>query len=157
METDKQNQALEAVQQFIMRREKRVQTRSTAAEMLASELTPAAESKWTLTQLHILSLVKKQPGALNNTLLAERLHLSKPAVTKAVRPLVERQLLLPSHNVANQKEIYYRLSEQGGASAEAHDRIHERLKDEYIRLFGAFSDEELDVIIRFLNAWSSLI
>ncbi|GIO88454.1 putative HTH-type transcriptional regulator YvnA [Paenibacillus faecis] len=156
METDKHSQALEAVQQFIMRREKRMQRRSTAVGKLASELTPTGV-KWTLTQLHILSMVQKQPEALNNTLLAERLHLSKPAVTKAVRPLVEQQLLLPSRHAANQKEVYYRLSEQGDALAEAHDRIHERMKEEYIKLFKAFSNEELDVIIRFLTAWSNLI
>ncbi|WP_256701662.1 MULTISPECIES: MarR family transcriptional regulator [Paenibacillus] len=110
-----------------------------------------------MTQLHILSLVNENPNGWNNTLLSTELNVSKPAVTKAVNALIENDLLLSTKKAENNKEVYYDITHPGRELAVEHDKLHKIIEGKYYDLFRTFSEEELDVVIRFLDGWSKLI
>lgn len=57
----------------------------------------AIVSDWTLTQLHIVAVIKEK-GKANNIMLSEILNVSKPAITKAVKKLLEHNILEKKHN-----------------------------------------------------------
>ncbi|GIN14297.1 hypothetical protein J26TS2_41640 [Shouchella clausii] len=111
----------------------------------------AIVSDWTLTQLHIVAIVKEKERA-NNTMLAEHLNVSKPAVTKAVKKLLDQQILEKIQQADNKKEVFYRLTKSGEMLAFIHDQLHEQARNRYMRIFAEFNSTELETIIRFLHA-----
>lgn len=153
MNNNKHEEVLQAIQNFITARERTVQKREDLAFKTLGEL-DKTQRRWTLTQLHILSLINKNNNLMNNASLAAKLNISKPAVTKAINILKNHDLILTTKKSNNNKELYYTLTDDGQKLANVHDQLHEKVKEQYIELFQAFSEEELDVVIRFLNAWS---
>lgn len=72
----------------------------------------AIVSDWTLTQLHIVAAIKEK-GKANNITLSETLNVSKPAITKAVKKLLEHNILEKMQQEDNKKEVYYMLTKSG--------------------------------------------
>ncbi len=88
----------------------------------------AIVSDWTLTQLHIVAVIKEK-GKANNIMLSEILNVSKPAITKAVKKLLEHNILEKKHNKKIiKKEVYYLLTKSGEMLALIHNRLHEQAK-----------------------------
>ncbi|MBR3204861.1 MAG: MarR family transcriptional regulator, partial [Bacillus sp. (in: Bacteria)] len=88
METNEQI-VLKAIQDLIMHREKK---RNDPTDPLITT-TDTLKQDWTLTQLHILSMIQANPNESNNTFLSQQLKLSKPAITKAVKKLIEKGMV----------------------------------------------------------------
>ncbi|GIN73407.1 putative HTH-type transcriptional regulator YvnA [Bacillus sp. J14TS2] len=143
---NKQAEAMEALKQLIMKREEADRNRK-AINVSDEE---AAISDWTLTQLHIVAVIKEKEKA-NNTTLAERLNISKPAVTKAVKKLLEHHMIEKTQREGNKKEVHYLLSDSGKMLAVIHEQLHEKAEARYLRIFEKFNTEELETIIKFLN------
>ncbi|GGP08623.1 MarR family transcriptional regulator [Oceanobacillus neutriphilus] len=143
----KNTEALEALEQFIKERE--------AADKIRKQAKISQEqsiiSDWTLTQLHIVATIQEK-GRANNTTLSESLNVSKPAITKAVRKLLEHHILEKIQEEENKKEVYYLLTKSGEMLALIHAQLHEQARENYLRIFDEFNTAELETIIRFLHA-----
>lgn len=150
-----QKQAFQAVEQLLLKREQNVQRQQQLAEQMAAEM-DVPSHKWTITQLHLLSILKTQ-GEANNMYLAEQLRISRPAVTKATAILLKHELIREVRRLQNLKEVYYTLTPAGEQLATIHERLHSRLVEQYEQLFGQFDEAELTTIIRFLHAWAACI
>ncbi|MCL9659508.1 MarR family transcriptional regulator [Paenibacillus hunanensis] len=150
-----QKQAFQAVEQLLLKREQNVQRQQQLAEQMAAEM-DVPSHKWTITQLHLLSILKTQ-GEANNMYLAEQLRISRPAVTKATAILLKHELIREVRRLQNLKEVYYTLTPAGEQLATIHERLHSRLVEQYEQLFGQFDEAELSTIIRFLHAWAACI
>lgn len=144
---NKNTEALEALEQFIKEREAadkiRKQVKTSQEELIASD--------WTLTQLHIVATIKEN-GRANNTTLSESLNVSKPAITKAIRKLLDHHILEKIQEEDNKKEVYYLLTKSGEMLALIHAQLHEQARERYLRIFDEFNTAELEIIIRFLHA-----
>lgn len=143
---DKKTEALNALQQLIKEREAAQKRRSFNKKVTEDSIV----KDWTLTQLHIVSAIKEQ-GSANNSSLAETLHLSKPAITKAIRRMLEKHVIVKTRQEDNQKEVHYLLTEFGEQLASIHARLHEQAKSRYLSLLDGFNTDELDTIIAFLK------
>ncbi len=148
-------QAFQAVEQLLLKREQNVQRQQQLAEQMAAEM-DVPSHKWTITQLHLLSILQTQ-GEANNMYLAEQLRISRPAVTKATAILLKHELIREVRRPQNLKEVYYTLTPAGEQLATIHERLHSRLVEQYEQLFGQFDEAELSTIIRFLHAWAACI
>ncbi|PAD14661.1 MarR family transcriptional regulator [Shouchella clausii] len=144
---NKKEQALEALEQVIKEREAADRRR----KAMKGSQEESIVSDWTLTQLHIVAIVKEQERA-NNTMLAEHLNVSKPAITKAVKKLLDQQILEKTQLADNKKEVYYRLTKSGEMLTFIHSQLHEQARNRYMRIFAEFNSTELETIIRFLHA-----
>lgn len=109
-----------------------------------------------LTQLHILSLIVQRPNQLYNAMLSKLLNISKPGITKAIRFLLERQLISVVDNCPNEKEVRFKATIKGEKLENIHKKLHAEAQSHYETLFKHFSDSELNVVIRFLNYWSKV-
>jgi len=88
MEVKQRQLALQAIEEFIAQRDKKMNKRKSI---------PAAGDpihELTLTQLHMIALIKEHSPEANNAFLSSQLKISKPAVTKAVNQLIEKGLIL---------------------------------------------------------------
>ncbi|MGX9291867.1 MarR family transcriptional regulator [Bacillus sp. A015] len=152
MET-KEQIVLKAIQDLIMHREKR---RNDPTDPLITT-TDTLKQDWTLTQLHILSMIQANPNESNNTFLSQQLQLSKPAITKAVKKLIEKGMVDYCHRQGDKKSVYYSLTEEGTQLAALHDELHEKAVTSYLEFLHQFNEDELQVIERFLKAWKEKI
>lgn len=154
VENNIHKEAFEAVQDFILKREKRMQHEQQKVAEEAFKGEEHLRQHWTLTQLHIVSVINDSEALVNNAYLAEQLHVSKAAITKATNVLMKRSMIESQKKPNNNKELYYTLTAEGKKLAEIHDRMHEIAKQRYIELFEQFSESELKTVIRFLGEWS---
>jgi len=143
----KKEEALESLQHLITEREA-AQKRKRVDKSGKEE---AFVLDWTLTQLHIVATIKEK-GMANNTYLSENLKLSKPAITKAVKKLLQQNILMKIQQEDNKKEVYYLLTESGEKLALVHNQLHEKARIRYLSILDNFNIVELETIIKFLNA-----
>lgn len=141
---------LKAIEKLITQREAVTKKRTVGKESNKGEVSNVFTTEWTLTQLHAVAIIKENKAA-NNNLLAQELDISKPAVTKAVKKLLNHNMIIKIELEDNKKETYYTLTEAGEKLAFLHNQLHEKSRERYIHIFEEFSDSELEVVQRFLE------
>ncbi len=87
--------------------------------------------------IHTLVQIGKNPG-INLTNLAEKLDISKSAVSKFVRQLLELSLITKSKDINNRKEVIFYLSERGLEAYRGHEAFEKR--------FFAIVEKRLDLL-----------
>ncbi|MGR3779251.1 MarR family transcriptional regulator [Bacillus paramycoides] len=90
-------QTLKAIEDFVITREKK----KYASQEMIKELVSESENinkNWTLTQLHIVSVIHESKQQMNNTLLSMELNISKATISKAIRVLIDDKILLTHQN-----------------------------------------------------------
>ncbi|MGN4730037.1 MarR family transcriptional regulator [Bacillus cereus group sp. MYBK181-1] len=149
-------QTLKAIEDFVITREKK----KYASQEMIKELVSDYENinkNWTLTQLHIVSVIHESKQQMNNTLLSMELNISKATISKAIRILIDNRILLTHQNTDNKKEIFYTLTDKGIQLAIVHKKLHKIAHKRYSELFQQFDDSELQVVTKFLEAWKQCI
>ncbi|EHS04602.1 HTH domain protein [Staphylococcus lugdunensis VCU139] len=101
---DMQRKVILMLQKFIIERENADKRRKYRRENENLDLS--------LTQFHIIELIDKN-DKINNKFLAKELNLSKPAVTKSIKKLLSKNLVVELNNEENKREIYYKLTKKG--------------------------------------------
>lgn len=106
----------------------------------------------TNTQEHILMLLSQE--RLTNSDLAKRLNISQAAVTKAIKYLVSQGMLAFVKNKEDARVTYFELTDIAKPVAKEHTHHHDATLAVYKNLFNQFSEDEQDVIARFLKVFS---
>ena len=106
----------------------------------------------TNTQEHILMLLSHE--RLTNSDLAERSNISQAAVTKAIKYLVSQGMLASVKNKEDARVTYFELTDIAKPVAKEHTHHHDATLAVYKNLFNQFSEDEQDVIARFLKVFS---
>jgi len=106
----------------------------------------------TNTQEHILMLLSQE--RLTNSDLAKRLNISQAAVTKAIKYLVSQGMLASVKNKEDARMTYFELTDIAKPVAKEHTHHHDATLAVYKNLFNQFSEDEQDVIARFLKVFS---
>lgn len=106
----------------------------------------------TNTQEHILMLLSHE--RLTNSDLAKRLNISQAAVTKAIKYLVSQGMLASVKNKEDARVTYFELTDIAKPVAKEHTLHHDATLAVYKNLFNQFSEDEQDVIARFLKVFS---
>lgn len=106
----------------------------------------------TNTQEHILMLLSQE--RLTNSDLAKRLNISQAAVTKAIKYLVSHGMLASVKNKEDARVTYFELTDIAKPVAKEHTHHHDATLAVYKNLCNQFSEDEQDVIARFLKVFS---
>ena len=109
-----------------------------------------SDVKLTSTQEHILMLLAEQIST--NAKIAEKLKISPAAVTKALKKLQEQELIKSSRATNDERVVLWSLTEKAVPVAKEHTTHHEKTLSTYQELGNKFTDEEQEVISKFLSA-----
>ncbi|MCT1227700.1 MarR family transcriptional regulator [Lactococcus lactis] len=109
-----------------------------------------SDVKLTSTQEHILMLLAEQIST--NAKIAEKLKISPAAVTKALKKLQEQELIKSSRATNDERVVLWSLTEKAVPFAKEHATHHEKTLSTYQELGNKFTDEEQEVISKFLSA-----
>jgi DNA-binding MarR family transcriptional regulator len=108
-----------------------------------------------LTEVHCVDLIGRLERA-NVTRLAERMAMTRGAISKIAKRLLAKRLTESYRLPGNNKEIYYRLTEAGHRVFDDHARCHARARRAKAALLAGYSEAELSAVHRFLAALNTL-
>lgn len=108
-----------------------------------------SEAPLTNTQEHILMLLSE--ASLTNTDLSKRLGVSQAAVTKAIKSLIQKNMLETFKDERDGRVSFYRLTEEGRPIAEEHQHHHHHTIEAYEKLSATYTADEQELIARFLK------
>ncbi|MFL1696379.1 MarR family winged helix-turn-helix transcriptional regulator [Weissella kandleri] len=124
------------------------------AEQQREFLLSPSQDNLTTTQGHILMLLAEQPMQ-TNAQLADRLNLSRAAVTKAIKSLQHDaddggylEAVMDQHDG---RVVRFQLTEQGQLHAQDHLRQHQVTLQIYQELLNDYSESEQQVIKSFME------
>ncbi|MGX7052318.1 MarR family winged helix-turn-helix transcriptional regulator [Leuconostoc palmae] len=122
-----------------------VQTYAASSEFIQT----TTIQKINATQAHMLMLLKSTNAT--NTFLSDKMHLTKPAVTKAIKNLIAHGYVTATKDVLDKRSINYILTPKGIHLAEQHEISHQDLHHSIDHTIASFTLDQQDTIINFLN------
>ena len=101
--------------------------------------TPALQT----ASIHFIEMVGKHEDA-NMTELADMLSITKGAVSQMAAKLVEKNLIVKTHSGSNEKDTYFRLTEEGWKVFYGHERLHEKMYGEIEGILSQLTADDLE-------------
>ena len=104
------------------------------------------------SEIHCIEYIGKYKDA-NVTKMAESFYMTRGATSKLAKKLIAKGLIESYQKPENKKEIYYKLTESGWKIFDIHEKLHTEFSNRDKIVFEGFSEDELDIIIRFAKQY----
>lgn len=108
-----------------------------------------------ILSLHALEVISANEG-IKGIDIAKELNVTKGAVSKATRKLLDHGLIRKEQRPDNQKEIYYYLTPLGEELAELHRQMHLEKDKQALELLKDYDMQSLELITDFLEKMARL-
>jgi DNA-binding MarR family transcriptional regulator len=89
------------------------------------------------------------------TILAEAFYMTKSAISKITKKLIEKGYIESYQKPDNKKEIYYRLTRQGEVINKVHEELHKEFQERDRAVFEQVTEEQFDSMLSFMAKYSS--
>lgn len=109
---------------------------------------------YTPSEVHCVETIAKNKEP-NVTKLAESLYMTKGAISKLTKKLMEKDLIESYRKPENKKEIYFRLTAQGKVIFEIHEELHKSFRERDKVVFEQITEEQFDSMLAFVKKYSS--
>ncbi|MBU2701360.1 DNA-binding MarR family transcriptional regulator [Sporomusaceae bacterium BoRhaA] len=103
-----------------------------------------------LAEVHCIDWIGMIDHA-NVTKVANEMGMTRGGISKISQKLLNKGLIESYQRPENNKEIYYRLTNDGQHVYNEHKKCHSKAKQEKLSILSAYSDKEQVTILRFLN------
>lgn len=90
----------------------------------------------------------------NVTRLSEELYVTRGAISKATKKLLQKQDIITFRNPNNNKEIYFKLTSKGRKINQQHEDLHKAFLLNDQAVFDSFSSEKLETILEFTQLYN---
>lgn len=107
------------------------------------------------SEIHLLLLIDAQ-SQLNATGLAERLGLTKGAISQTLTRLEKKGVLIKSRDTASKNELILEFTRAGQKVLRHFRGVQAAVRKHYDEIFAAFDEDEREVIGRFFQRLHSL-
>lgn len=104
-------------------------------------------------EVHYIEYIGKNEGS-NVTKLAESLYMTRGAISKMTKKLIEKGIIESYQKPDNKKEIYFRLTAQGQAIFKIHAGLHKEFQERDKAVFEQVTEEQFDSMLRFVERYS---
>ena len=109
---------------------------------------------YTSSEVHCIEYIEKNVDS-NVTKLAESFFMTRGAISKLTKKLIEKGLIESYQNSDNKKEIYFRLTEQGKVIYKIHENLHKEFQERDKAVFAQITEEQFDSMLSFVEKYSS--
>ncbi|MBF0529271.1 MAG: MarR family transcriptional regulator [Deltaproteobacteria bacterium] len=93
----------------------------------------------------------------NVTKVANAMGMTRGAISKIAKKLLNKNFIESYQRPENNKEIYYRLTQDGQRIHDEHKKCHNQARQEKFSLLENYSEDEQIAILRFLNDINHII
>lgn len=105
------------------------------------------------SEVHCIECIGKNVDP-NVTKLAESLYMTRSAISKIAKKLMEKGLIESYQKPDNKKEIYFRLTEQGRVIYNIHEELHQEFQERDKDVFNQITEEQFDGLLSFVESYS---
>ncbi|MEH7152632.1 MarR family transcriptional regulator [Bacillus thuringiensis] len=105
------------------------------------------------SEVHCIEYIENNADS-NVTQLAEAFYVTRGAISRMTKKLIQKGLVESYQKSENKKEIYFRLTEQGKEIYKIHENLHKEFQERDKAVFEQVTKEEFDSIIRFVEKYS---
>lgn len=93
----------------------------------------------------------------NVTKVAEHMGMTRGAISKMTKKLLEKGLIEKYTLETNKKEIYFRLTEQGKELFDEHAKRHERWERRDMEFLSRYSKDEVCMVHKFMKEFNGYL
>ncbi|KWX85863.1 MarR family transcriptional regulator [Paenibacillus riograndensis] len=105
------------------------------------------------SEIHCIESIGRNVDS-NVTKLAESLYMTRGAISKITKKLVEKGLIESYQKPDNKKEIYFRLTGQGEVINNIHEDLHKEFQERDKAVFEHVTEEQFDSMLSFMEKYS---
>ncbi|CAM3994589.1 MarR family winged helix-turn-helix transcriptional regulator [Saccharibacillus endophyticus] len=105
------------------------------------------------SEVHAIEYIGKHSDP-NVTRLAEAFYMTRGAISKITKKLLDKGLIESYQSPDNKKEIYFKLTAQGREVFEIHENLHRSFRERDDAVFEKITDEQFESMSRFLDAYT---
>ena len=105
------------------------------------------------SEVHCIEYIGKNIDS-NVTKLAESLYMTRGAISKITKKLIEKDFIESYQKSDNKKEIYFRLTEQGEVIYKVHEELHKEFRERDKAVFEQVTEEQIDSMLGFVEKCS---
>ncbi|MBC1514837.1 MarR family transcriptional regulator [Listeria immobilis] len=105
------------------------------------------------SEVHCIEYIAKNEDP-NVTKLAEAFYMTKSAISKLTKKLMEKEFIESYQKPDNKKEIYFRLTSKGSAINQVHDELHQSFRNRDKVVFEHVTDEQYAAVLQFVDKYS---
>lgn len=105
------------------------------------------------SEVHCIEYIGKNVDS-NVTKLAESFYMTRSAMSKITKKLIEKGFIESYQKPDNKKEIYFRLTKKGKEINKIHDKLHKEFQERDKVVFEEVTEEQLDSMINFVEKYS---
>ncbi|CDN35856.1 MarR family transcriptional regulator [Bacillus cereus] len=105
------------------------------------------------SEVHCIEYIENNANS-NVTQLAEAFYVTRGAISRMTKKLIQKGLVESYQKSENKKEIYFKLTEQGKEIYKIHEDLHKEFQERDKAVFEQVTEEEFDSIISFVEKYS---
>ncbi|AWB46077.1 MarR family transcriptional regulator [Paenibacillus sp. CAA11] len=105
------------------------------------------------SEVHCIEYIERNVDP-NVTKLAQSLYMTKGAISKLTKRLMEKGLIECYQKPDNKKEVYFRLTEQGKEIYNIHEDLHREFQERDKDIFGQVTEEQFESMLSFMKKYS---
>ncbi|MCU5462264.1 MarR family transcriptional regulator [Bacillus cereus] len=105
------------------------------------------------SEVHCIEYIENNADS-NVTQLAEAFYVTRGAISRMTKKLIQKGLIESYQKSENKKEVYFRLTEQGKEIYKIHEDLHKEFQDRDKAVFEQVTEEEFASIISFVEKYS---
>lgn len=124
----------------------RIQERSSIFEHHRDEIFAGIN----LAEVHCIDKIGSMEFS-NVTKIAAEMGMTRGAISKISKKLLNKGLIDTYQKPENNKEVYFCLTEQGQKVYDEHKKCHNKALEEKLAILSTYSEYEQSIILRFLN------
>ncbi|MBE1445407.1 MarR family winged helix-turn-helix transcriptional regulator [Paenibacillus sp. OAS669] len=104
------------------------------------------------SEVHCIEYIGKNADS-NVTKLAEAFYMTRGAISKLTKKLINKGLIESYQKPDNKKEIYFRITEQGKVIYKIHEELHKQFQERDQAVFEQVTEEQFDSMLSFLETY----
>ncbi|MED3036608.1 MarR family transcriptional regulator [Bacillus thuringiensis] len=105
------------------------------------------------SEVHCIEYIENNADS-NVTQLAEAFYVTRGAISRMTKKLIQKGFVESYQKSENKKEIYFRLTEQGKEIYKIHENLHKEFQERDKAVFEQVTEEEFNSIISIVEKYS---
>ena len=105
------------------------------------------------SEIHCIECIGKNEDS-NVTKLAESFYMTRGAITKMTKKLIQKGVIESYQKSDNKKEVYFRLTSQGQEIYKVHEELHKEFQERDKVVFEHVTEEQFDLMLSFIEKYS---
>lgn len=109
---------------------------------------------YTPSEIHCIDYIGANTDS-NVTKMADAFYMTRSAISKLTKKMIEKGLIESYQKPENKKEIYFRLTGKGKAVEEIHKQLHQEYQQRDDAVFKQITKEQYESMLSFIELYSS--